>query len=85
MSPADVPIEWETHGGEDVAVFARGPQQKLFTGLYEQSAIPHRAAYAACIGPAAKRRSACKVGAKKSGGESGGHVTHCAETKSDNS
>ncbi|XP_073966382.1 membrane-bound alkaline phosphatase-like [Choristoneura fumiferana] len=61
MSPADVPIEWETHGGEDVAVFARGPQQKLFTGLYEQSAIPHRAAYAACVGPAAEKRAACKA------------------------
>ncbi|XP_026759498.3 membrane-bound alkaline phosphatase-like isoform X2 [Galleria mellonella] len=48
---AEVPLEDETHGGDDVAVFARGPHHALFTGLYEQSRIPHLMAYAACIGP----------------------------------
>ncbi|KAJ2940327.1 hypothetical protein O0L34_g1 [Tuta absoluta] len=44
-------LEDETHGGEDVAVFARGPQHALFSGVMEQSEIPRRAAYAACLGP----------------------------------
>ncbi|XP_013148031.1 PREDICTED: membrane-bound alkaline phosphatase-like [Papilio polytes] len=51
MSHVDVPLESETHGGEDVAVFARGPQHAMFAGLYEQSQLPHLMAYAACIGP----------------------------------
>lgn len=51
LSHADVPLESETHGGDDVAVFARGPQHAMFSGLYEQSQIPHLMAYAACIGP----------------------------------
>ncbi|CAK1555474.1 unnamed protein product [Leptosia nina] len=50
-SHVDVPLSSETHGGDDVAVFARGPQHHIFTGLYEQNHIPHRMAYAACIGP----------------------------------
>ncbi|CAH2238161.1 jg22089 [Pararge aegeria aegeria] len=49
--PSMVPIPRETHGGEDVAVFAKGPWAHLFTGNYEQSFIPHAIAYAACIGP----------------------------------
>ncbi|XP_047522124.1 membrane-bound alkaline phosphatase-like [Pieris napi] len=51
MSHVDVPLSSETHGGDDVAVFAQGPQHALFSGLYEQNAIPHLMAYAACIGP----------------------------------
>ncbi|XP_049865259.1 membrane-bound alkaline phosphatase-like isoform X2 [Pectinophora gossypiella] len=50
-SHADVFLEWETHGGDDVAVMAWGPHHHLFTGVYEQSHIPFRMAYAACIGP----------------------------------
>lgn len=38
------------HAGEDVAIFARGPQAHLFTGTMEQNLIPHLMAYAACIG-----------------------------------
>ena len=55
-SHVDVRLEWETHGGDDVAVFARGPHHSMFTGLYEQSQLPHLMAYAACIGPG---RHAC--------------------------
>ncbi|CAG4973237.1 unnamed protein product [Parnassius apollo] len=51
MSHVDVPLDSETHGGDDVAVFARGPQHQMFSGLYEQSQLPHLMAYAACIGP----------------------------------
>ncbi|KFQ36881.1 Alkaline phosphatase, tissue-nonspecific isozyme, partial [Mesitornis unicolor] len=44
-----VPLRQETHGGEDVAVFARGPMAHLFHGVHEQNYIPHAMAYAACI------------------------------------
>ncbi|XP_055706981.1 membrane-bound alkaline phosphatase-like [Phlebotomus papatasi] len=48
--PGHVPLKDETHGGDDVAVFANGPWAHLFVGLYEQNLIPHAIAYASCIG-----------------------------------
>jgi hypothetical protein len=45
-----VPLTYETHGAEDVAVYARGPMAHLFTGVQEQSYIAHAMAYAACVG-----------------------------------
>nr|XP_057911205.1 alkaline phosphatase, tissue-nonspecific isozyme isoform X2 [Doryrhamphus excisus] len=45
-----VPLNYETHGGEDVAVFAKGPLAHLLHGVHEQNYIPHVMAYAACIG-----------------------------------
>lgn len=48
--PAMVPLDSETHGGDDVGVFASGPQAHLFTGVYEQHYIPHAMAYVACLG-----------------------------------
>ncbi|XP_055682613.1 membrane-bound alkaline phosphatase-like [Lutzomyia longipalpis] len=45
--PATVPLDSETHGGEDVPVYASGPWAHLFTGTYEQNVIPHMIAYAA--------------------------------------
>ena len=48
--PKIVPMKYETHGGDDVAVFALGPWSHLFNGLYEQNVIPHAIGYAACIG-----------------------------------
>lgn len=56
LSHVDVPLVSETHGGDDVAVFARGPHHTMFTGLYEQSHLPHLMGYAACLGPG---RHAC--------------------------
>lgn len=47
--PGMVPLSSETHGGEDVGVFAIGPWQHLFTGSYEQNLIPHMIGYAACL------------------------------------
>ncbi|XP_060803267.1 membrane-bound alkaline phosphatase isoform X2 [Amyelois transitella] len=47
--PSLVPLDSETHGGEDVAVFASGPWQHLFTSSYEQNVIPHLMAYAMCL------------------------------------
>ncbi|XP_028259502.1 intestinal-type alkaline phosphatase-like isoform X2 [Parambassis ranga] len=48
---APVPLDSETHGIEDVAIFAKGPMSHLFHGVQEQSYIPHVMAYAACIEP----------------------------------
>lgn len=49
--PSMVNLKDETHGGDDVAVFARGPWAHLLVGNYEQTLIPHVISYAAGIGP----------------------------------
>ena len=41
-----VPMDYETHGGEDVALYAIGPQAQLFTGTLEQHWIFHALKYA---------------------------------------
>lgn len=38
------------HSGEDVVVFAMGPQSHLFGGVMEQNLLPHIMGYAACLG-----------------------------------
>ncbi|NXE51781.1 PPBI1 phosphatase, partial [Casuarius casuarius] len=48
---AAVPLESETHSGEDVAVMAKGPMAHLFHGVQEQHYIAHVLAYAACLEP----------------------------------
>ncbi|XP_065115459.1 intestinal-type alkaline phosphatase [Paramisgurnus dabryanus] len=48
---AAVPLDSETHGSEDVAIFAKGPMAHLFHGVQEQSYIAHAMAYAACLEP----------------------------------
>lgn len=40
----------ETHGGDDVGIFARGPMAHLFTGVLEESEIAHVMAFASCVG-----------------------------------
>ncbi|XP_018573647.1 membrane-bound alkaline phosphatase [Anoplophora glabripennis] len=40
----------ETHGADDVGIFARGPWAHLFRGVVEQNTIPHIMAYASCVG-----------------------------------
>jgi alkaline phosphatase len=52
--PATAPLSSETHGGDDVIVYASGPWAHLFTGNMEQNAIPHLMAYAACVGDGLK-------------------------------
>jgi alkaline phosphatase len=44
-----VPLKYETHGGDDVGIYAKGPFSHLFDGVLEQNVIPHIIAYAACI------------------------------------
>lgn len=45
-----VPLRSETHGGEDVAILARGPMAHLFHGVHEQNYIAYAMRYAACVG-----------------------------------
>jgi alkaline phosphatase len=46
LHEAAIPLGGETHGGEDVPVFARGPQAHLFRGVREQNYIFHVMKYA---------------------------------------
>ncbi|XP_036970959.1 alkaline phosphatase-like [Acanthopagrus latus] len=48
---APVPLDSETHGIDDVAIFAKGPMSHLFDGVQEQNYIAHVMAYAACLEP----------------------------------
>ncbi|NXS97272.1 PPBI phosphatase, partial [Jacana jacana] len=48
---AAVPLDSETHSGEDVVVLAQGPMAHLFHGVQEQHYIAHAMAYAACLQP----------------------------------
>ena len=40
----------ETHGGDEVLIYAQGPWAHLFHGLHEENYIAHVIKYAACIG-----------------------------------
>uniref|UniRef100_A0A1A9W9X5 Alkaline phosphatase n=1 Tax=Glossina brevipalpis TaxID=37001 RepID=A0A1A9W9X5_9MUSC len=57
---ATVPLSSETHGGDDVGVFAYGPFAHYFSGTYEQSNIPAMMAKAANIGPFSSARNYVK-------------------------
>ena len=46
-----IPLDSETHAGEEVAIFARGPMAHLFHKVHEQSYMAHVMAYSMCIGP----------------------------------
>ena len=50
VAPATIYRESASHQGEDVALYATGPQSHLFRGLIDQHHIPHILAYGACIG-----------------------------------
>ncbi|KAK9519436.1 hypothetical protein VZT92_022166 [Zoarces viviparus] len=51
MQQAAVPLDSETHGGEDVAIYAKGPMAHLIHGVKEQNYVAHVMAYAACLEP----------------------------------
>ncbi|XP_053684518.1 alkaline phosphatase 4 [Sabethes cyaneus] len=53
------PLDDETHGGEDVAVFAAGPGSALVRGTFEQNYIAYVMSYAGCMGPARKLNEGC--------------------------
>ncbi|XP_058054022.1 alkaline phosphatase 4-like [Anopheles bellator] len=56
---AAFPLGDETHGGEDVAVFAAGPGASLVRGTFEQSYIAYVMSFAGCMGPAKRLNVAC--------------------------
>ena len=41
LQEAAVPLQWESHGGEDVPLYADGPSAHLFHGVLEQHVIFH--------------------------------------------
>ncbi|XP_055580000.1 intestinal-type alkaline phosphatase [Falco cherrug] len=51
LQQAAVLLSSETHGGEDVAILAKGPMAHLFHGVQEQTYVAHVMAYAACLEP----------------------------------
>ncbi|KAL8622192.1 hypothetical protein ACOMHN_052994 [Nucella lapillus] len=60
-----VHISYETHAGEDVAIYGQGPMAHLLHGVHEQSYIAHVMAYAACMGPYAHQ---CRQPLESEGG-----------------
>ncbi|CAM4597196.1 unnamed protein product [Lepidochelys olivacea] len=48
---AAVPLDTETHAGEDVAIMAKGPMAHLFHGVQEQNYVAHVLAYAGGLEP----------------------------------
>ncbi|XP_017077534.1 membrane-bound alkaline phosphatase-like [Drosophila eugracilis] len=52
--PSYIAKEIGVHSGEDVGIWASGPQSHLFTGVMQQSTIPHLMAYASCVGSGKK-------------------------------
>ncbi|NXT21847.1 PPBI1 phosphatase, partial [Syrrhaptes paradoxus] len=67
---AAVPLETETHSGEDVMVLAQGPMAHLFHGVQEQNYIAHAMAHAACLEPYAARPG-CEAARRASHGTQG--------------
>lgn len=51
----------ETHGGQDVAIYATGPLAHLFHGVQEQNYIAHVMRYASCLG---KNKDHCNSGSR---------------------
>ncbi|XP_038075850.1 alkaline phosphatase-like isoform X1 [Patiria miniata] len=49
IQPAIIPAHDESHGGEDVAIYANGPMSHLIHGVHEQNYIAHVVRYAACL------------------------------------
>jgi len=51
INPSPVPLDSESHGGDDVGIYAIGPYSHLFKSVHEQSYIAYVMSYSACIGP----------------------------------
>ncbi|MGE0445852.1 MAG: alkaline phosphatase [Vicinamibacterales bacterium] len=51
LQEAQVPLASESHAGEDVAIYARGPASQLFHGVQEQNYIFHVLAHALGFAP----------------------------------
>ncbi|KAK2138355.1 hypothetical protein NP493_7923g00000 [Ridgeia piscesae] len=62
VQDAGVPRYEVSHGGEDVAIYARGPMSHLFHGVHEHNYIAHVMEYASCVGA---NQDHCKKPRKK--------------------
>ncbi|WAR14887.1 PPBT-like protein, partial [Mya arenaria] len=65
VQQSGVKLESETHGGEDVGIYARGPMSHLFHGVHEQSYIAHVMAYSSCVGRYSDPESCAMVDVKE--------------------
>lgn len=64
---AMLPLDDETHGGEDVPVYATGPGSQLVRGTFEQNYIAYVLSYAGCMGPVGNWNQGCNDdGSRKS-------------------
>lgn len=80
MSPtyrhmATLPLKDESHGGEDVIVFAHGPGASLVRGVFEQNYLAYVVSYAGCLGPAKEYDATCRM---RSSGSHGGPTLNFA-------
>ncbi|XP_046564239.1 alkaline phosphatase-like [Haliotis rubra] len=50
QQPSMIQMTDDTHGAEDVAIYARGPMSHLFNGVHEENYIAHVIGYASCVG-----------------------------------
>ncbi|CAL1532890.1 unnamed protein product [Lymnaea stagnalis] len=78
VSQSAVPFKSETHGGEDVGIFAQGPQSFLYSGVHEQNYIPMVMAYASCVGPYAEGKKPCAKHESGSTGQGQGSSSRAA-------
>lgn len=60
---ATVPLKDESHGGEDVIVFANGPGSSLIRGVFEQNYLAYVMSYAGCMGPVKNFDNTCRSSA----------------------
>lgn len=58
-------LQEETHGGEEVGVYASGPGSNLIRGVFEQNYLAFVMSYISCIGPAKNFDDSCATMAKK--------------------
>lgn len=64
---AMLPLGDETHGGEDVPVYASGPGAHLVRGAFEQNYLAYVMSYAGCMGPVGTWNHHCNEdGSRKS-------------------
>ena len=54
--------EDESHGGEDVIIYAKGPWSHLFQSQHEETYVAYAISYAACIGPLVEMNKFCSGG-----------------------
>ena len=51
LQPSGIPLNSETHGADDVGIWAGGPMAHLFHGVHQQTHIGNVMSLAGCIGP----------------------------------